>query len=266
MVSVDSHVGPSVKDQLLEYCDPQHLDDFHRFVEEMEQHGLLTWRLSEAGQARGAAGLVPRSPPRRGRRGEVRQGRRHPQRGPGGPARFMQRSFEAEPPPGAAGRAPLGSPDMDAAGVAAAVIYHGGLNGQSIPFSTTGLIAWGDTRYNHLEPAGVRIYNRWLADFVAEAPDRNIGIASHPDLRSRGLCARGRMGGCSRPEGHQPPGPARRSAHAQRDRWEPLWAACEATGMSLNTHGGGGEHYPYKGDGAQSMYMMETTWRTRRGV
>ena len=48
--------------------------------------------------------------------------------------------------------------------------------------------------------------------------------------------------------------------------WEPLWSACEATGMSLNTHGGGGEHYPYKGDGAQSMYMMETTWRTRRGV
>jgi hypothetical protein len=47
--------------------------------------------------------------------------------------------------------------------------------------------------------------------------------------------------------------------------WEPLWAVCAETGMSLNTHGGGGEHYPYKGDGAQSMYMMETTWRTRRG-
>ena len=39
-----------------------------------------------------------------------------------------------------------------------------------------------------------------------------------------------------------------------------------STGLSLNTHGGGGEHYPYKGDGAQAMYMMETTWRTRRGV
>ena len=48
VVSVDSHVGPSVKDQLVEYCDPEHLEDFHRFVEEMEQHGLLTWRSSEA--------------------------------------------------------------------------------------------------------------------------------------------------------------------------------------------------------------------------
>ena len=48
--------------------------------------------------------------------------------------------------------------------------------------------------------------------------------------------------------------------------WEPLWAACQATGLSLNTHGGGGEHYPYEGPGAQAMYMMETAWRTRRGV
>ena len=31
--------------------------------------------------------------------------------------------------------------------------------------------------------------------------------------------------------------------------WEPLWAACNDTGMSVNTHGGGGEHYPYEGAG-----------------
>ncbi len=36
--------------------------------------------------------------------------------------------------------------------------------------------------------------------------------------------------------------------------------------MSLNTHGGEGEHYPYEGEGAQAMYMMETLFRTRRGV
>src|SRR3546814_9382316 len=48
--------------------------------------------------------------------------------------------------------------------------------------------------------------------------------------------------------------------------WEPLWSACEETGLSLNTHGGGGEHYPYQGPGAQAMYMMETAWRTRRGA
>lgn len=48
--------------------------------------------------------------------------------------------------------------------------------------------------------------------------------------------------------------------------WEPVWAVCEETGLSLNTHGGGGEHFPFTGPGAQAMYMMETTWRTRRAV
>src|SRR5687768_12716884 len=36
VVSIDSHVGPSVKDQLRPYCDAKHLDDFDRFVTEME--------------------------------------------------------------------------------------------------------------------------------------------------------------------------------------------------------------------------------------
>jgi predicted TIM-barrel fold metal-dependent hydrolase len=48
--------------------------------------------------------------------------------------------------------------------------------------------------------------------------------------------------------------------------WEPLWAVCAETGLSLNTHGGGGEHYPYEGQGAAAMYMMETLFRTRRAV
>ena len=86
---------------------------------------------------------------------------------------------------------------MDRAGVAAAVIFHGGLNGQSIPFSTTGLIAWGDSRYNHLEPVGVRIYNRWLADFVSRRPSVTPGS---PTSRSRiPRRASGRSSGRPRP-------------------------------------------------------------------
>ena len=48
VVSIDSHVGPSVKDQLRPYCEAQYLDDFDRFVAEMESQGLLSWRSSEA--------------------------------------------------------------------------------------------------------------------------------------------------------------------------------------------------------------------------
>ena len=48
VMSIDSHVGPSVKDQLRPYCEAQYLDDFDRFVAEMESQGLLSWRSSEA--------------------------------------------------------------------------------------------------------------------------------------------------------------------------------------------------------------------------
>ena len=121
----------------------------------------------------------------------------------------------------------------------------------------------GLTRYNHLEPVGVRIYNRWLADFVSQAPARHFGIA-HIPISDPEACVRGRVGGRERPERHQPAG-ARGDFPMYNDPvWEPLWAVCEETGLSLNTHGGGGEHYPYEGPGAQAMYMMETAWRTRR--
>ena len=35
VMSIDSHVGPSVKDQLRPYCEAQYLDDFDGFVAEM---------------------------------------------------------------------------------------------------------------------------------------------------------------------------------------------------------------------------------------
>jgi predicted TIM-barrel fold metal-dependent hydrolase len=264
VVSVDSHVGPSVKEDLVEYCDPKHLDDFHRFTDEMEQHGLLSWRSSEAAKPGEDQSWEL------GRRLDKSQAEKFAKAAGIRNAdqvdlQFMQRSFEASFRPGLQDSAARIA-DMDEAGVAAAVIFHGGLNGQSIPFSTTGLIAWGDTRYNHLEPAGVRIYNRWLADFVAEAPDRHIGIAhipiSDPDACVREVEWAAEAG----LKGINLPAPRGDFAMLNESVWEPLWSACAETGLTLNTHGGGGEHYPYKGDGAQSMYMMETTWRTRRGV
>ena len=120
----------------------------------------------------------------------------------------MQRSYEASLRPGLQDHAARLA-DMDHAGVAAAVIYHGGLNGQSIPFSTTGLITWGDTRYNELEPVGVRIYNRWLADFVSQAPERHAGIA-HIPISDPEACVREVEWAAEHgPEGHQPAGAPR---------------------------------------------------------
>lgn len=264
VVSCDSHVGPSVRQQLRDYCDPEHLDDFDRFVEEMEGHGLLSWRSSEAAKPGEGESweLGRRLDKADAERFATVAGIRNADQVD---LRFMQRSFDASFCPGLEDSGARVA-DMDRAGVAAAVIYHGGLNGQSIPFSTTGLIAWGDSRYNHLEPAGVHIYNRWLADFVAEAPDRHIGIAHIPISDPEACVREVEWAAGAGLKGINLPAPRGDFPMLNEPVWEPLWAVCAETGMSLNTHGGGGEHFPYKGDGAQSMYMMETAWRTRRGV
>ena len=230
----------------------------------MEQHGLLTWRSSEAdkpGEEQGWS-LGRRLDKDAAEKFAKAAGIRNADQVD---MKFLQRSYEASLRPGLQDTSARIA-DMDAAGVAAAVIFHGGLNGQSIPFSTTGLIAWGDSRYNHLEPVGVRIYNRWLADFVAEAPERTSGSLTSRSPIPRPACARSSGRPSAGLKGINLPAPRGDFPMLNDPVWEPLWAACEATGMSLNTHGGGGEHYPYKGQGAQAMYMMETPWRTRRGV
>jgi predicted TIM-barrel fold metal-dependent hydrolase len=267
VVSADSHVGPSVTPQLRAYCEPGYLDDFDAFVTEMERHGLLSWRSSEAGKAgRDESWSMGKSRAELGKEQAQEFGRAAGIRNADQvDAGFLQRSYDASLVPG------LQDPsarlaDMDRAGVAAAVIYHGGLNGQSVPFSTTGLITWGHSRYNHLEPVGVRIYNRWLADFVSEAPERHVGIA-HIPVSDLGACVREiEWAAGAGLKGINLPAPRADLPMLNDPAWEPVWAACEDTGLSLNTHGGGGEHYPFTGPGAQAMYMMETTWRTRRAV
>ena len=159
--------------------------------------------------------------------------------------KFLQRSYEASLVPGLQDSAARVA-DMDRAGVSACVIFHGGLNGQSIPFSTTGLISWGHTRYNDLEPVGVRIYNRWLADFVAEAPERHIGIAHIPISDPEACVREVEWAAANGLKGVNLP--ARGDFPMLNDPlWEPLWRACEETGLSLNTHGGGGRALPVRG-------------------
>jgi predicted TIM-barrel fold metal-dependent hydrolase len=282
VVSIDSHVGPSVKDQLRDYCEAKYLDDFDRFVTEMESQGLLHWRSSEAAKAgakeswslgkslaeRGKAQAEKQKAPvkelgqadaeRFGKQAGIRNA---DQVG----ARFLQRSYEHSLAPGLQDHAARIA-DMDEQGVAADVIFHGGLNGQSIPFSTTGLISWGDSAYNNLEHIGVRIYNRWLADFCALAPDRHAGIA-HIPISDPSACVREiEWAAEAGLKGINLPAPRGDFPMLNDPVWEPIWAACADTGLSVNTHGGGGEHYPYVGQGAQAMYMMETPFRTRRGL
>lgn len=280
VVSIDSHVGPSVKDQLRPYCEEKYLDDFDRFVAEMEGQGLLSWRSSEAKSGERQSWSLGKSQAERGKSqaeeksqtdklGEAEAEKFGKQVGIRNAdqvgARFLQRSYEHSLAPGLQDHSARIA-DMDEQGVAADVIFHGGLNGQSIPFSTTGLISWGDSAYNNLEHVGVHIYNRWLADFVSMAPERHAGIA-HIPISDLNACAQEvEWAADAGLKGINLPAPRGDFPMLNDPAWEPLWASCNETGMSVNTHGGGGEHYPYAGQGAQMMYMMETPFRTRRGL
>lgn len=260
VVSTDSHVGPSLKNQLRQYCEPKYLDDFDQFVAEMGQHGMFSLRSSKAGDK----GYEENWSLDQSQAEEFAKtaGIRNPDQMDLG---FLNRSYEHSFVPGLQDPAARLA-DMDEQGVAASVIYHGGLNGESIPFSTTGLISWGDSKYDHLEDLGVRIYNRWLADFVSSAPERSAGIA-HIPISDPAACVREvEWAAGAGLRGINLPAPRNDIPMLNDPVWEPLWSICEETGMSLNTHGGGGEHYPYEGEGAQAMYMMETLFRTRRGV
>ena len=270
VVSTDGHVGPSVAHDLRPYCEAKHLDEFDRFTREMKAAGTLSWRSTETADGGGDGDGENWTMGIRARRlasdeadqfGKVAGFRNADQMD----RAFLQRSYEASLVAGL-NDSDARIADMDESGVAASVIYHGGLNGESIPFSTTGLISWGHTRYNDLEPVGVRIYNRWLADFVSESPDRHIGIA-HIPISDPAACVREvRWAADHGLKGINLPAPRGDFPMLNDPVWEPLWAACVETGLTLNTHGGGGEHYPYEGPGAQAMYMMETAWRTRRGA
>jgi len=118
-----------------------------------------------------------------------------------------------------------------------------------------------------LQAAGLRAYNRWLADFCAEASGRRAGIAqlSIDDVdgavaeiewsASNGLC------GVSVPilfDDATPP--------LYHERYAPMWAACAATGMPVHVHGGAGPDY---GSGIDTLtgimlYVTEVPMWPRR--
>ncbi len=164
-VSIDSHVGlvgqrPAAP--VLRREVPRRVRPLRQT--EMESQGLLSWRSSEANSGGKQSWSLGKSQAERGK-GSSRRRCRPLGAGPR-PRRWTT------PKPRSSGSRPVsatptrsvrgscnaatstvwrpdcrtmmpGSPTWIEQGVAADVIFHGGLNGQSIPFSTTGLISWG---------------------------------------------------------------------------------------------------------------------------
>lgn len=233
VVSCDAHVGPRLRADLRAYCPSGHLDRFDAFVTAHE---------ARQAEAQASARVVPHAFPGI----DVTQipGHHDPQ------------AYVA---------------DMDAEGVAVEVLYHFSQNGEPMPFLVNAGGGLGAPSLDALEDVavGYRMYNRWLADFVAVAPERFVGLAYLPmwdiDAAVRELewAAAAGLRGVNFP----PPG---RPGHLEYNNlaWEPFWRACCELGMTLHTHSGNAAPFDYLGGpGGQDVLIYECGgWMARRAI
>ncbi len=148
------------------------------------------------------------------------------------------------------------------------MIFHGSMNMEPIPFISSGL---GKTKaYDDRELAGVgmAIYNRWLADVVAQAPHRHIGLAYLPMWDVDAAVAEVEWAHAAGLRGVN--FPAMRDGELpeyNRSVWEPLWSVCEELAMPLVTHVGAGTNAHYgKLEGIALLQIESGGFTSRRAI
>ena len=141
--------------------------------------------------------------------------------------------------------------DLDGDGVAGEVIFP-----QMAPFGA-GLSQYRREVSKEHNLAGIRAYNRWLADFCSANPERHAGVAlinvddvSVAVSEIREAKAMGLWGGVLLPTstGDNP--------YYHDPCYEPLWAVCEELDMPLHSHSGWSPDYG-DADCATAMFISE---------
>lgn len=236
VVSADSHVGPSLKRDLRNYCPSGELDAFDAFANAVgERHNRLQAHMS------------------RTTRDVVRE------------AMDRCRTCEGQSDPAARLR------DMDAEGIAANVMFAGGQNGEELPFVGDVLVVEGDGVVRgvdpNLEALGCRIFNRWLSDYCSSAPERLIGVAQIP-VKNIDRCLEELR--VSREAGIRAinfPAPRSDFPAYNDPLYEPFWSACEDLDLTLCSHVGGGDPaLGESGPGGHALRMAESNWLARRAL
>ena len=161
---------------------------------------------------------------------------------------------------------------LDGDGIAAEVIFPDGITEMNTPPFGAGLsLPIEDRIVPELQWAGARAHNRWMAEFVAMAPTRRLGVALVPALwdvaeavrevewaRANGLrgillpCMWGRLDAYHHP------------------KYEPLWAACVDNDVVIHFHSGAAPMDDAFGSiiapdgvarpGAMGIYVSEVVW------
>ena len=158
---------------------------------------------------------------------------------------------------------------LDSEGVATEVLFPGPdfTDEHTIPFKV--VIGANPDRVDlELETAGESAYNRWLADYVAAAAPRAIGLVTpsridvQKGVRDIEWAKERGFGGVLLTAADS------RLPHYWDEYWEPIWTVAEDLGLPVHFHGGTG--YPedfrmWQGDtGARGLMWSEATfWATR---
>jgi predicted TIM-barrel fold metal-dependent hydrolase len=239
IVSCDSHVGPRLVEDLRQYCPKRYLDDYDAFTQAnadvidnmRDPNNILEGRSTLAS--------------------EVSITRQYLNRQTLGHYDIDTRIRE-----------------MDRDGVAVEVLFHGSQNTQVFPL--VGRREWLVTQYQEdlsLAAAGMRIYNRWLADFVSQHPERFVGLVYPPMWDVELAVKEVDWGAAHGLRGVNFPAPRPGVAGEYDDpMWEPFWEACENHGMGLATHAGVPTREVF-GPQAMAMTRIEVAgWPCRRGM
>ena len=152
---------------------------------------------------------------------------------------------------------------LDGDGIAGEVIFPDGITEMNMPPFGAGLSLPTDERIvPELQWEGARAHNRWIAEFCAMDPTRRVGLAITPicwdideavkEIRwarehgLRGILIPTMWG--KQPAYHHP-------------RYEPIWSACEDSGMVIHLHSGAAPLEDY-GDhlGMMGIFITEVVW------
>ena len=225
IVSNDTHIGPRLVEDLRPYCPKEHLDEYDEFTEAATADKEAAWQMLQ-----GSGHLD------------------HP-------------NFRTPGHHDSAARLA----DYDHDGIAAGVMFHGSMNMEPIPFIAQAARK-ADGREDHpLAGVGMRIYNRWLADFVSQAPHRHIGLAYLPMWDVDAAVAEVEWARDAGLRGVNFPA-MRDGALPEYNRklWEPLWSVCEDLRMPLVTHVGSATNARYSGLESVPLLQIESGGFTSR--
>jgi len=160
---------------------------------------------------------------------------------------------------------------LEADGIAGEVIFPDGITEMNMPPFGAGLSLPTENVVPELQWAGARSHNRWLAELVAMAPERRVGVAIVPALWDIDLAVREvRWARANGLRGIMLPCLWGRFPPYHHPRYEPIWSVCEEQDVVVHWHSGPAPSEEYFGGGlagtgtslpgAMGIYVSEVVW------